>query len=217
MKKVILTAVICAITSVSVAVIPDMMIKSFPTAKNVSVQKVEYTEKFELIGNIVKNAKDGGMYVKAYASEKDISNIYIGQTAEITGEAFPNRIYSGSVAYIADYASAKQIGNVTKTVVEVRIDIVSPDEKLKPGYTANTTIILSEPEIMKVVPYEIINQDEIGEYIFVLEDNKAIKRYIETGLELSEGIEILSGIEPDDYIIFPDEICTEGDTVLIVE
>ena len=117
MKKVIFTAIVCFITAASVAIIPDMMIKSFPTAKNVSIQKVEHTEKYELTGNIVKDAKDGGMYVKVYASEKEISNIAIGQTAEITGDAFPDCIYSGTVSYIADFATAKQIGNLTKTVI----------------------------------------------------------------------------------------------------
>ena len=217
MKKVIFTAIICAVTASAVVIIPDMMIKSLPTAKNVSVQKVEYTEKYELTGNIVKNVKDGSMYVKAYASEKEISKIAIGQTAEITVDAFPNCVYSGIFSHIADFASAKQIGNITKTVIEVRIDIVTPDDRLKPGYTANTAIILSEPEEMMLVPYEIINQDENGEYVYVLEENRAVKRYIETGAELSDGIEIISGIESSDSIINPDKTYNEGDMIMIVE
>ena len=92
-----------------------------------------------------------------------------------------------------------------------------PDNRLKPGYTAKTSIILSEPEMMTLVPYEIINQDENGEYVYLLENNKAVKRYIQTGAELSEGIEIISGIKNGDYLINPVENCTEGDMILIVE
>ena len=217
MKKVLFTAVVCAISAFSVIVIPDMLIKSYPTAKNVSVQKVEHTDIYELNGSIVKNAKDGGMYVKVYATEKEISNISIGQRAEITGEAFPDCVYTGEVSYIADFASVKQIGNLSKTVIEIRVNITSPDEHLKPGYTAVTSIILSEPEEMTILPYEIISEDESGEFVYILEDNKAQKRYIKTGKELIDGIEVISGIDSNDYIINPDETCNEGDTVLIVE
>lgn len=217
MKKVVITAIVCALSAVSVIVIPDMLIKSYPTAKNISVQKVEHTDTYELNGSIVKNAKDGGMYVKAYATEKEISNIMLGQKAEITGDAFPDCIYTGEVSYIADFASVKQVGNLSKTVIEIRVDIISPDEHLKPGYTAVTSIILSEPEIMTILPYEIVNSDDNGDFVYVLEENKAKKRYIETGKELVNGIEVVAGITVNDYVIKPDETCSEGDTVLIVE
>lgn len=217
MKKIICTAVVFAVTAAAVALIPDMLIESYPTARNVSVEKIEHTDKYELTGSIVKNTKDGGMYVRAYASEKEISRIFTGQKAEITGDAFPDCVYSGEVSYIADFASVKQLGNTAKTVIEIRVDIISPDERLKPGYTANTSIMLSEPEIMSVVPYDTVDYDDNGDFVYVLEDNKAVKRYVKTGQELAEGIEIISGISTGDRIIIPDETCSEGDTVLIVE
>lgn len=217
MRKVIIAAAVCAVTAVSVVLIPDMMIQSYPTAKNVSIEKISYTDTFEIEGSIVKNAKDDKMYVKAFADEKDIADIYIGQKAEITGKAFSDCIYSGEVSYIADFASTRQFGNLSRTVVEVHIDIISPDERLKPGYTASSTIILSDTEIIDIVPYEIIEQDDNGEFVYVLENNIAEKRYIKTGRELVNGIEIISGIKNTDIIIKPTDLLEEGDTVLIEE
>ena len=217
MKKVIITAVVCAVTAYSVIAIPDMMIESIPTAKSVAVKKIEHTEQLELTGTLVKSAANDSMYVRAYASEKDISKLHIGQQAEITGDGFPNCIYDGEISYIAEYAIVKQIGNSSHTVVEVKIDIINPDDNLKAGFTAETTIQLSEPHTMTVVPYEALEQDEKGEFVYILNNNKAEKCYVKTGKELSEGVEILLGLTEESYVIEPAEDCSEGTPVFIEE
>lgn len=217
MKKIIITAVVCAVTAYSVIAIPDMMIESIPTAKSVTLKKIEHTEQLELTGNIVKSAANDGMYVRAYASEKDISMLHIGQQAEIKGDGFPTCVYDGEISYISEYATVKQVGNTAQTVVEVKIDIINPDDNLKAGFTAETTIKLSEPHTMTVVPYEALEQDEKGEFVYILRNNKAEKCYVKTGKELSEGVEILLGLTEDSYVIEPTEECQEGAPVFIEE
>lgn len=217
MRKIIITAVVCAVTAYSVIAIPDMMIKSIPTAKSVTIKKIEHTEQLELTGNIVKSAANDSMYVRAYVSEKDISKLHIGQQAEITGEGFPTCVYDGEISYISEYATVKQVGNTAQTVVEVKVDIINPDDNLKAGFTAETTIKLSEPHTMKVVPYEALEQDEKGEFVYILRNNKAEKCYVKTGKELSEGVEILLGLTEDSYVIEPTEDCSEGTPVFIEE
>ena len=119
------------------------------------------------------------------------------------------------MSFISDYATTVQKGSYSQTVVEVKIAINNPDDNLKAGYTANAKIMLSEPITMTVVPYEAVNQDDKGEYVYILEENKAVRRYVTTGYELSDGIEVTSGLSSGDYVITVDENYSDGKVVLV--
>jgi hypothetical protein len=53
-----------------------------------------------------------------------------------------------------------------------------------------------------VVPYEAISQDENNkEFVFAIQNSRAVKKEVVTGLENDAGIEILQGINSQDIII----------------
>lgn len=216
MKKIIIAAAVCAVTVGCLLALPEYIFESIPAAKSVKVQKIEYTDTLELTGNIVKNAADGEVCVLVYVSEKDISSVRDGQTAEITGDAFPDCIYTGVVSYIAEYAAVKTGGATSKPVVEVKITIDNPDDRLKAGYTATARLATSDAETITVVPYDAVGQDDKGEFVYVLEDNTAVRRYIVTGQELAEGVEVKSGLRDGDFVITVDSDYNGG-RVLVEE
>lgn len=193
--------------------VPDIVIKSIPAATSVKVNKLVHNDNVDVSGSIIKNARTGELWVQTFVSEKDISSVKLGQSAEITGEAFSDCVYTGEVTKISDAASKIQVGNSLKTMVEVEILIINPDERLKPGFTAKVKINTSEPKEMTIIPYDAVNQDNTGEYVYVLEDGTAVKKYIITGTELSSGVEVLSGINDNDTIITVDKEVKEGNTV----
>ena len=75
---------------------------------------------------------------------------------------------------------------------------------------------MSEKSGSIAVNYEAIQTDEQGnKYIFVVEDNIAKKRTVETGLETDFEIEILSGLkEGEIYITNPPAGLMDGETVV---
>ena len=213
---IIVIITVLAIT-IAILTIPDMVIKSMPTAQNVTVKKLTHNDTIDVSGSIIKDAQTGQMWVQTFVNEKDISNVKIGQIAEITGDAFPNCIYTGEVKTIADMATKIQVGNAMKTMVQVDIEIVDADDTLKAGFTANAKVKTSEEKEMTIIPYDVINQDKIGEYVYVLRDGKAIKKYISTGEELSQGVEVLNGILDGDTIISVDKDIEDGKAVILEE
>lgn len=217
MKKIIITAAACAIISAGILTIPEIIVNSIPTAKSISVEKITHADALELTGNIIKNASNGTIEVVAYVSEKDISLVKKGQTAEITGDAFPGCIYNGTVSFICEYAENIKSGGKSGVAVKIKIGIDNPDEKLKAGYTAKAKLYTSDAKTIAIVPYEAVNQDDIGEFVYVFENNSAKKRYITTGKELSNGIEISSGLIPGDKIITVDSRYSDGRTILMEE
>lgn len=215
MKKYFIAAAVCIAATAGLLAVPDFFMKSVPTARSVQIQKIEHTDILEITGNIVKNASDGKMSVVAYVSEKDISLVREGQYAEITGDAFPDCVYTGLVSRIADNATVQQKSGVPRTYVEIKISIDNPDDNLKAGYTAVAALQTSESELLTVVPYESVGQDSGGEYVFVLKENTAVKKYITTGREFSEGVEVISGISATDRVINVRDESDEGKTVFL--
>jgi multidrug efflux pump subunit AcrA (membrane-fusion protein) len=106
---------------------------------------------------------------------------------------------------------------VTETVVDVVLQIDNPDELLRPGYTAQAIIGVGEPREMLLIPYAAINQDDRGEYVFVLAGNTALRRDIITGIELAEGAEMLAGVREGDDLIVRPERYTENSLVRAAE
>lgn len=158
-------------------------------------------------GVIIKT--DDGWFADIAVSESDVRFVKPGQRAVITGAGFAEYEYTASVAHLADFARTVSVagGMISETIVDVRLKLDSPDENLRTGYSAQAAISTGDARDALVLPYEVIEQDGGGEYIFVLEGGgvagagSAGKRYIRTGLELPSGVEILSGLLETDEVI----------------
>jgi HlyD family secretion protein len=110
---------------------------------------------FTLVNDLTK------MQINAAVAEADIGNISEGQEVKFTVDAFPNRTFNGTVRMVRNAAS------VTQSVVSYAtiIDVNNDDLKLKPGMTANVSIIVQQrPNVLRVangslrvrVPQEVL-------------------------------------------------------------
>lgn len=212
-KKAVWIMMICGAAAAGLLAAPKIVLGAIPTATLVNVEKVEQSESLSLTGTILKNPREGGFCVQVYVPEQDVSRVSVGQTAEITGNAFPDTVYCGEVEKIADIASKIQSGNTLKTAVEVTVKINEPDDTLKHGYTSSVKLLTAEPSVMTVVPYEAVNQDENGEFLYVLNDGRAYKKYVETGREMSAGVELKTALSDSDRVITVDELAENGVSV----
>jgi len=142
---------------------------------------------------VLKLADLRQMVVETRISEIDISKIYKGQKANISVDAYPYRTYEGKIIKIA--AMAIDYSNVK--VFPIEIEIVDVDEKLKPGMTANVTIIGEKRKDILVIPIRAIFADEEGSDIVykVVNDSIADSILVKTGLNDFQKVEIIEGLE----------------------
>lgn len=150
-------------------------------------------------------------------SELSIARIKPGQQVEFTLSAYPETVFTGTVAKIATAARSQYSGAVLETVVDVTIVPDSSDSRLCPGLTADVVFQLSDPRQICVLPYEAIGQDNEGEYIYVFEDNAAVKRKIFTGAEFSDGTEIVKGAATGERVLLDPESISDGRWVRVDE
>jgi HlyD family secretion protein len=82
------------------------------------------------------------MQINAAIAEADIGTIEVGQPVNFTVDAFPNRQFRGRVVQIRNSPKTEQNVVTYQTIIEVR----NEDSKLKPGMTANVSIVIAERE-----------------------------------------------------------------------
>jgi hypothetical protein len=185
---------------------PQATLNMLPEAETVFPHSISYREVVR--GNGIIYNKGGSYFLTAAVRERDINAVKTCQPAELYGVAIGDGVYTAVVREIAGFARQIEFIGVTETVVDVVLELdniddvaVNSDGFIRAGYTAEAIIGVGEPREMVLIPYEAINQDEQGEYVFVLVGNTALRRDILTGIELAEGAELLSGIREDDELI----------------
>lgn len=159
-------------------------------------------------------ASDEGLQVRLSVNESQISDIQVGQPAEITGVGF-HTCYTGTVKSIS--SEAKQVVSTTgqETVVEVVVSVDNPGNDIKPGYTAKAKIITAQNDNVLIAPYEAVRAEEDGsEYVLKLKGQRAVKTPVETDGEFEDGFGVTSGIEEGDQIIMNPDSISDGEHVV---
>lgn len=158
---------------------------------------------------------DGGRWaVSVGVSEDRIAGVREGDGAVITFSAIPGREYAGVVTAISPAAERPSAGVPGSATVNVKMELLNPDEALRGNYSADAVIVSQERELLVTLPYEAIMQDESGaEYVLVYEDGRAQKRVVSTGRELMSAVQIKSGISPEDAVVLGDSGISPGDRI----
>ncbi|MCE9612220.1 MAG: efflux RND transporter periplasmic adaptor subunit [Chthoniobacter sp.] len=82
------------------------------------------------------------MQIDADVAEADVGNVAVEQTVDFTVDAFPYRTFHGTVIQVRN--AAKTVQNVV--TYDVVISVTNDDLKLKPGMTANVSIVVAQRE-----------------------------------------------------------------------
>ena len=92
------------------------------------------------------------MQITAAVAEADIGVVEEGQTVNFTADAFPNRNFQGTVTQVRN--APKTVSNVVTYDTIISVD--NRDLKLRPGMTANVSIVVSKREHVLRVPNAVM-------------------------------------------------------------
>lgn len=105
------------------------------------------------------------MKVTVQVGEKDIAKIAVGQSANVTYPAFPDIVSQGTVTTIASVANSDANGGGSVTF-NVDILIEAPDSRLKPGMTAEVSVVTEQLDDVVMVPTMALMTED-GEHYYV--------------------------------------------------
>jgi len=157
------------------------------------------------------------MQVDANVSESDIGNVRDGAAADFTVDAFPGREFEGMVGQV------RQAPITVQNVVtyDVVVTVANPELLLKPGMTANVTIITAKRDDVLRVPVQAprfnprqVNRQQAAPpsanlsgarqaRVWVIGEGGSLRPVsVETGLDDGNFVEILGGdLKPGDNVV----------------
>jgi multidrug efflux pump subunit AcrA (membrane-fusion protein) len=136
------------------------------------------------------------VYAVAELSEKNVGLVKAGQPAEVIVDAFSDISFSGTVHLISP-----TIDTDSRTV-KVRIKVPNSKMLLRPGMFARVEVILDSQKDVVAVPSEAILKAKEGrKLVFVVIDEIAFLREVQTGSSKNDWVVITKGIKDGDKVV----------------
>lgn len=141
----------------------------------------------------------GDMYVEANVSEIHIGKVNVGNPVMIEFDAFPNEVFTGSVAFVEP--GEVLIDGIVNYKIRVNLD--NFEEKIKSGLTANLKIQTAKRVDVITLPLYVIIKENNQNFVNKVIDGKVQKTPVVLGLSSNDGyVEILQGIAVGETIQF---------------
>jgi len=144
--------------------------------------------------------------------EADIAQVRVGQKADIFAAAYPDTPLSGTVQSIASVARQTQGQASLSFLVKILLD-EQDDLAIRPGMSVRADIYTQSSEEALSVPVQaVLYDDEAGAedsrtedkaqtYVFVMEDGKAVRKDVKTGISSDSDQEIKTGLSEGEMVI----------------
>jgi RND family efflux transporter MFP subunit len=165
-----------------------------PVAGSISerlVQPGEFIRENIPVATIVQMSP---LKLKTAIQEKNASLIKPGQAVEFDVEAFANRKFKGTIAYVSP-----AVDQATRTfAVEALVD--NSDRQLKPGFFAKGVVLTRVDASVLAVPEDAISTLAGVSTVYVIENGKARQQQISLGTRQNKLVEVTTGLKGDEKL-----------------
>ncbi len=135
--------------------------------------------------------------LRAYVDEPDIGQVAIGEKVLIRWDARSQDQWQGTV----DRLPLQVVALGTRSVAEVLCSIENPQSTLMSNINVDVEIQApAGPEVISL-PRNVVLPEGSKEFVWVIADGKAAKRYVETGRSTNARIEITQGLKLGEKVI----------------
>ncbi|MGI6050198.1 MAG: efflux RND transporter periplasmic adaptor subunit [Acetivibrionales bacterium] len=133
--------------------------------------------------------------VSVSVTENVINKIKLGQKIEIQIPA------AGTGTFIGQISEISPVIDQTTFSYQVLIDVPNHNNLIKSGMTAKVHMQDKKLENVVLAPISAILNSDSGSYVFVVENNRAVKRFVDTGINNDKLIAITKGLQTGDRLI----------------
>jgi RND family efflux transporter MFP subunit len=128
----------------------------------------------------------------------ELAPIRPGQTVTFSVNSYPGKLSEGRIVEISPAV------DVQTRSAKVRIRVDNRDGKLRAGMFAQGEILTGVEQQAIIIPAPAVYRDDRSakeSFVFVVEDNKAVRRPVRIGRERDSELEIVTGLKPGDLLI----------------
>lgn len=160
----------------------------------VSERLVEPGDVLPLHQHILSVIDTSSLIARIYLSELLLPLVNAGDAVVIRIDALGNQQFGGRIIRTHPTIDA----DTRRGIIEIELKPV-PDGAL-PGQLCRVTLN-TEKVSRLMIPFDAVRYDNTGTFAFVIEDNKAVRKSIKTGLQSQADIEVLDGIREGDVVV----------------
>ncbi len=157
------------------------------------------------------------LQVELDIAQDDFARLGPKQKGEVTVDAFPDRKYQGEIAEISPEA------NRQKATVQVKVQILNPDEYLRPEMNSTVKFLADEPKAKSAssgtvevfVPSPALREHDGKKIVFLAFKGKAMQREVRVKAQRSGGV-LVEGLNGgEDVITTAPQALKDGDKIKI--
>lgn len=167
-----------------------------PVAGVVTEKRVEAGDAVGTQTRLFSVAEVSTLVVRVGVSELDVVELGQGDAVQVDLDAFPGRAVSGRIRRIFPVADP-----ITRLLpVEVALE---PGARtfVRPGFLARATFALNQRKGVLLVPQGALVGGSSSQAVFVVEQGRAVRRTVETGLMSEGSVEVLSGLTEGEAVV----------------
>lgn len=135
------------------------------------------------------------LVARIYLPERDVIELEEGREVRIALAASAEISFTGRIRQIAPV-----VDTATGTV-KVTVEAVRPPAGVRPGAFVSIGIVREQHPTALLLPRESVIRELRAAHVFVTEDDTAVKKTVELGIEEGDLVEVLSGVAEGDKVV----------------
>ncbi len=155
-------------------------------------------------------ARSGSSEILLPLDEKNLAPIELGQAAKIIADAYPDRVLTARVSFIAPSV------DTARGTIDVHLDLQEPTDLLRQGMTVSVNIETGRREQALVLPNDALRaRDGARAQVLRVNAGRVERVNVRLGLLGTALSEVIDGLEAGDLVLIAD--AEEGKRVRVVE
>lgn len=135
------------------------------------------------------------LYAELTLPGKEMDRIQQNQNVAVSNYSQEKQRLEGKVTQISPALDP------TSRMFKIKIETSNQELLLKPGMFVRADIIVQEKADVIVIPKDIILERRGRKTVYVVQRGFALERRLELGIESSDSVEVVEGLDPEDSLI----------------
>ncbi|MDD3763073.1 MAG: efflux RND transporter periplasmic adaptor subunit [Nevskiales bacterium] len=150
------------------------------------------------------------LQAQIYVPERDIHKLAPQQPASVNVDAWPDRIFKGSILRISPVVDA---GTGT---VKVTVAMAPGQAGLKPGMFGRVEILYDRRENALLIPKDAVMTEDAQQSVFVVQEGRAHRRPVKVGYSDADHYEVLDGLADGEQLVVTGQASLKDDSLIEV-
>jgi HlyD family secretion protein len=139
---------------------------------------------------LLQEADLSHVLVRGFVDEPDIGRLQAGQKVEVTWDALPGRIWTGTVTTVPSTVKLR----VSRNVGDTTCTVDNHDLRLLPNVNVGVTIVVAEHANVLTLQRDALRTDDSKLYVYRIVDYRLKRQDVEVSLQNLTQVEITAGL-----------------------